>query len=238
MVAESPAELLAADRAALDEVRARVMNVVGHALRTPMATVRGQVEVLARTTDPTQREELIEALLRSSRRLERLLDDVLVVSQIETRLPVGHREHVRVADAVRVVWGELGSDHPFVVTGATDATAYVAPDALRWILRNLVDNAIRYGTGGVEVDLATTASGDVEVTVGGPGPDLPDDELANAFELFYRGHHAVMTAAARLGIGLTVAQRLTEFASGGLVLRRRPGGGTVAVLTLPAEVEA
>lgn len=233
MSRESHADPVLADRDALEEVRARVMNVVGHALRTPMATVRGQVEVLSRTTDPAQREALTEALLRSTRRLERLLDDVLVASQIDTRLPVGHREAVLVGDAVRVVWGEVGSDRPLSLTGVADATAYVAPDALRWMLRNLVDNAVRYGTGAVEIDVQK-ANGSVRISIGGPGPDLPDNELRNAFELFYRGEHAVMEDAARLGVGLSVVQRLCDFAGGQVELRRRERGGTVAVLTLPA----
>ena len=103
---------LAAERAALGEVRDRVMNVIGHALLPRWRRSAGQVEVLSRTTDASQRDELIEALLRSSRRLERLLDDVLVASQIETRLPVGHREPVIVADAVRVVWASSDPTAP------------------------------------------------------------------------------------------------------------------------------
>jgi two-component system phosphate regulon sensor histidine kinase PhoR len=226
-------DALAQDRAALEEIRARVMNVVGHALRTPMATVRGQVEVLSRTTDPAQRAELIESLLRSSRRLERLLDDVLVAARIETRLPVAQRENVLVGDALRVVWGELGSDRDLVVGGDPTATVYVAPDGLRWMLRHVVDNAVRYGTGAVLVDVIP-GDGQVTIAVGGPGPELPDEELENAFELFYRGHHAVMLSAARLGVGLTVARRLAEFAGGGITLRRRSRGGTEAVLELPS----
>lgn len=221
-----------AEQAALHEVRERVMNVVGHALRTPMATVRGQAEVLARTTHPEQRDQLVEGLLRNTRRLERLLDDVLVAAGIETRLPVRAAEDVRLADVVQVVWAEIGSDRPLEVTGEPGATARVAPDALRWMLGHLVDNAVRYGTGPVEIGIRVLGDR-VTLTVGGDGQDLSRDDRANAFELFYRGEHAVMRSGDRMGVGLTVARRLAEFMGGTVSLEPRSGGGTVAVVSLP-----
>lgn len=228
------ADALRAEQVALRDVRERVMNVVGHALRTPMATVRGQAEVLARTTDEAQREQLVEGLLRTARRLERLLDDVLVAAGIETRLPVRTREDVRLADAVQVVWAEIGSDRPLQVTGDPAATARVAPDALRWMLGHLVDNAVRYGTGPVEIGIRVLGDR-VTLTVGGKGPDLSAGDLANAFELFYRGEQAVMRSGDRMGVGLPVARRLAQFMGGTVTLEPRTGGGTVAVVSLPRD---
>jgi signal transduction histidine kinase len=220
------------EEVALHELRERVMNVVGHALRTPMATVRGQVEVLARTTDPAHREQLVEGLLRSTRRLERLLDDVLIAAGIETRLPVRAPEDLRLADAVQVVWAELGSDRALEITGEPSATATVAPDALRWMLAHLLDNALRYGTGPVEVGIRVLGDR-ATLTVGGPGQELSPSDRHNAFELFWRGEHAVMVSAARMGVGLPVARRLAEFVGGSISLEPRDGGGTAAVVTLP-----
>lgn len=220
-----------AERDELQAVRDRVMNVVGHALRTPMATVRGQVEVLAKTSDEATRDQLIPALLRSTRRLELLLDDVLVAAGIETRLPVGPRESVDVAEAVRHVWAELAPERDLDLDVDATRDAMAQPGALRWMLRHLIDNALRYGRGPVEVGV----HGDrdrLTVTVGSAGDDLPDDELRNAFELFYRGHAAVMTDGARMGVGLTVARELAAASGGTVELRRREGGGTVAHLTL------
>ena len=227
-----PARELAAEQAALRHVRERVMNVVGHALRTPMATVRGQTEVLARTTDEAQRTQLVEGLLRNTRRLERLLDDVLVAAGIETRLPVRAPEDVRLADAVQVVWADLGSDRPLDVTGDPAATARVATDALRWMLHHLLDNVVRYGDGPVEVGIRVLGER-ATLTVGGAGPELSPGDLANAFELFYRGEHAVMRSGDRMGVGLPVARRLAEFMRGSVSLEPRPGGGAVAVVMLP-----
>lgn len=237
-MAAAPAEdgktgALDAEQAALREVRERVMNVVGHALRTPMATVRGQVEVLARTDDEAQRDELVSGLLRTTRRLERLLDDVLVASGIETRLPVRAPEDVRIADVVQIVWAEHGSDRPLEVTGDAGATAHVGPDALTWMLRHLVDNAVRYGHGPVEIGIRVLGDR-ATVAVGGAGPDLSEQDLANAFELFYRGEHAVMVSGARMGVGLPVSRRLAEHMGGTLTLEPRPGGGSVAVATIPS----
>lgn len=231
-MSDQPAPALEGEAAALREVRERVMNVVGHALRTPMATVRGQVEVLARTTDESQRVQLVEGLLRTTRRLERLLDDVLVAAGIDTRLPVRPAEEHRLADVVQVVWAELGSDRELELTGDPSATAFVPLDGLRWIVTHLLDNAVRYGTGPVEVGVRVLGDR-ATLTVGNAGADLSATDRERAFELFWRGEHAVMISGARMGVGLPVARRLTEFLGGSIALEPRPGGGTVAVVTLP-----
>lgn len=226
-------DALTVERAALDAVRDRVMNVVGHGLRTPMATVRGQVEVLARTRDEGRRDELINGLLSSTRRLERLLDDVLVAAGIETRLPAGPMETVDPAAAVRDVWADLASERELTLVVEATRKVSVQPEALRWMLRHVLDNALRYGTGVVEVSI-TDDDDRVVVRVGGDGPDVSEPEMENAFELFYRGHAAVMADGARLGVGLPVTRTLAAANGAEVTLRRRSAGGTETLVRLQA----
>lgn len=220
-------------RAALDELRARVMNVVGHGLRTPMATVRGQAQVLARTDDPEQRDELIAALVASTERLERLLDDVLVAAEVETRLPVGTPDDVPAGPALRRAWERLAPDGASLeVDAPEDHTARVADDALAWILRHVLDNAARYGDGTVRATVGTRGDA-TELRIGStPLEPVTEQDLANAFELFYRGHNAVTTAAARLGVGLCVARRIARRAGGDVDLIR-DGDDIVTIVRLP-----
>lgn len=210
------------------------MNVVGHALRTPMATVRGQVEVLARTTDPAERDRLIEQLLHSSRKLERLLDDVLVSAEVDTRLPVGAPMAVALAEAVESVWQGLETDgRQLAVGGDRSLAVRVGADALPWMLRHLLENAIRYGQGTVHADAEPTDDR-VRLSVWTDKSDpIPDEDLQHAFELFYRGEAAVIASATRMGVGLPVTRRLAELSGGSVRLERDGQGRIRAELELP-----
>ena len=146
----------AADADDLDRLRRRLANVIGHALRTPAATVRGQAEILSATDDPGQREEAVVALRRAARRLEEMIDEVLVVEGIDTRLPTGVPEDLELRSVVEEVAAELEVVDEVEVTGDTGARVRCGRDALRWLLRSVLDNAGRYGAGPVRVEIADT----------------------------------------------------------------------------------
>ena len=232
VLAPGQTDEVARQLAELDAIRRRVLNVVGHALRTPMATLRGLVEVLDNDHDLQTREQVIPALVRTTRRLERLLDDVLVASDVTTRLPTANAMAVRVIDTTRQVWSELGAAGELVIEGETDTRALVGNDGLRWMLFHLLDNAVKYGEGPVTVELRSDGA-EAIVTVTSAGTALNPDDLARAFELFYRGEAAVISSASGMGVGLPVARRLAEHAGGTVTLRAREGGGVTAELRLP-----
>lgn len=225
-------------RADLEELRQRVMNVVGHALRTPMATLRGHVEVVAADPDRVADDEFRESLLRSARRVEALLDDLLIASGVETRLPVGRPEPLRLVAELRGVMDELPHaadlEPELEVTGEVTAEVCVARDGLRWVLQRLLRNALVYGGRSVLADIQQ--DGDrVVLRLHSPESRMRPDELEHAFELFYRGEEAVMTDAIGLGVGLPVARRLAEHAGGSLHLESgTQGRGVTAVLEVPA----
>lgn len=217
----------------LETLRARVLNVVGHELRTPITTIRGLAEALEAADPHRIRQEIAPALLRMARRVERLLDDLLTASGIGTVLPVEPPQPVEVSGRARDVWASL----PPAAGRATlevrgEGTALVAPSTLRRILELLLDNAAKYGVAPME--LTVERAGEVVRTVlDTAGPPLPDDEVALATEPFFRGEHAVMTAPG-MGLGLAVARVLAEHTGGSLRVERRPGGGLVTVVELPA----
>ena len=223
-----------ADADDLDRLRRRLANVIGHALRTPTATVRGQAEILASTNDPEQRQQAIEALRRTSRRLEEMIDEVLVVQGLGTRLPTGTPQELSVADEVRWVGADLEVVDDVEVVGDTGTTVTVGRDSLRWVLRAVLDNAGRYGQGPVRVaiDAAPEAT---RLRVWNPagGIGATDDDVRLAFEPFYRGERAVTVAATRLGLGLTAARQILDELGGDIRLERDEQGAIITHLELP-----
>jgi signal transduction histidine kinase len=108
------------------------------------------------------------------------------------------------------------------------------PLALRRCLANLLDNAIRYGK---RATLSVKdEAGRLTIAVADEGPGLPEAELEQAFEPFYRGEASRSRDTGGTGLGLGIARNIARAHGGELVLRNRPGGGLEAVLSLPRPV--
>lgn len=222
------ADELDAVRAEVDLLRRRVLNVVGHELRTPITTLRGLAELLGTTPDdPVKTAAVRDAIQRSARRIEHLVDDALVALGVTTALPVGPPHAVPVVAVLHEAWETVG-DGALDVEGS--ATALVRPDGFRRALACVLDNARKYGEQ-VHVVVAER-NGHAVVTVRDEGPGVADDEGALLFEPFFRGERAVMTAPG-LGLGLTVARRLLEHDGGTVEVGPADGGGATATVRVP-----
>jgi signal transduction histidine kinase len=215
---------------ALDLARRRFVNVVGHELRTPVTTLRGLCEELERATEPELRD-LAPAIVRNARRVETLLDDLLLATDITTALPVGDPEPVDLVTCAQATWDALDHGTELGLTGDHEAIASMRPGAADTMLERVLDNAIRYGNPPVSL-FATTDADRVRLTVSSEGVELKPDDVHLAFELFYRGEGAV-TSAPGFGLGLPVARALARQHGGDLSLAPRPGGGLDVVIDLP-----
>ncbi len=216
---------------ALDLARRRFVNVVGHELRTPVTTLRGLAEELARA-DATQVQELAPAILRSARRVETLLDDLLLASDITTALPVGEPEPVDLVASAQATWDAFEPEEDLVLSGATEAIVSMRPGAADTMLERVLDNARRYGQPPYALE-AEVADGRVRVSVSSEGMAIGSDDVHLAFELFYRGEGAV-TSAPGFGLGLPVARALARQHDGDLQIEPRAGGGLEVIIDLPA----
>jgi two-component system sensor histidine kinase KdpD len=216
--------------AEVDALRRRVVNVVGHALRTPVTTLCGMAEALALADDPTTKAALADGVVRNARVVERLLDQLLIAAGVTTVLPVGDPSRVAAKDVVATVWSEM-SPVATLHLDAHDVVLNARPSALEQIVFLVLDNGVKYGDGDVFVrGRAEGTSACIEVETRGGEPS--DEEIEHAFELFYRGEHAVMRSAG-IGLGLTIARELARFEGGDVTLLRRDGA-VVTNIELPA----
>jgi two-component system sensor histidine kinase MprB len=182
-------------------------------------------EARASTGDPGAREE-IDAGLRELDRLSAIISELLVLSQAgEIDAPP---EHVDLADAARraaLRWDGAGGGR--VVAAGGPGAGFCPPADLDRTLDALVENALHYGNGEVEV---RSAPGALEILDRGPG--LAQDELAAVFERFHRGH-AGRSGPAGTGLGLAIARELARRWGGEVTLANRDGGGARALVTVP-----
>ena len=216
--------------AAVDLVRRRMINVVGHELRTPVSAIRGLADAMLTASDVELRDELVPAVARSATRLERLIDDLLLAAGVTTVLPPGAARAEPVGPALETAWAEVGAAGTLGVSGDTGTQVMVRPRSLHLVLTRVIDNAVKYGS--PPVTACIMPRDDTVVIEIGSTSALPDSDLELAFEPFYRGEAAVTTAPG-FGIGLPVARALAEHDGGSLVLERR-GDTLVARLELQA----
>ena len=214
--------------AEVELLRRRVLNVIPHALRTPITTFRGLTEAMTSATDEEIRNEIVPALRRLAAQAEHLVDDLLIASGYTTALPTGTPQPTAVASTVHQVWSEVGSGS-IDVDGPEDATVVAPPGTLEKVLVHVLDNAAKYGEGTPQVSVRD-AGGRVTIAVTSKGSVPPDVGLL--VEPFFRGDAAVMKSSG-LGVGLTVAEALMKQAEGELSVSETPdGGGLVTTLEL------
>jgi signal transduction histidine kinase len=207
--------------AEVELLRRRVLNVIPHALRTPITTFRGLAEAMSSATDQEIRKDIIPALQRLAAQAEHLLDDLLIASGYTTALPTGAPQPTSVAATIRTVWSEVGGAGSIEIEGPDDVRALAPAGSLEKMLVHVLDNAFKYGEGPPRVRIAETA-GRVTIDVASTGSVPPD--LGILVEPFYRAEAAVMRSSG-LGVGLTVADALATQAGGSLTVTEAPGGG-------------
>ena len=218
--------------AQLDLLRRRVLNVVGHELRTPITTLRGLAEQLDRRDLGDEAAfEVHDAIRRTARRVEGLVDDLLVAAGVSTALPVGEPVPTPVAGAVAEAADRATGSVP-TIEGDLDAVVLARPGALRRVLAPLLANASAYG-GGAESVRIDMVEGEVVVAVIDRGPGIPAAEVGLVTEPFFRGERAVMTAAG-LGLGLAVAAAIAGQHAATVSVGNGEGGGAVAEVRWPA----
>jgi PAS domain S-box-containing protein len=223
------------------QFREAFVDVISHELRTPITTIMGLSQILARpgrADDDATRSALLEDVRSESERLHRLVEDLLVLSRIERgRLEVDPEplEPRRLLE--RVVAHEAGELSSITVeTDFEQDLPIVAGEAtyIEQIVRNLLGNAAKYTPAGTRVVVSARKRDDhVEVRISDDGPGIPPASVDRIFELFYRDPESARLVAGS-GIGLFVCATLIEAMGGRIWARRRPEGGSEFGFTLRA----
>ncbi len=216
--------------------RNRFMRMVSHELRTPATAISGFAEMLGTDwTSLTETEiaEFLAIINRQSSHLSLIVDDLLTLSHLETGRLRLHLSIVNLKqaaeDAISMVDSRYGID---VQTTIDPSVTLVAdPDRLVQIIRNLVENAAKYGKAGVAVSAAVVGSG-CEVVVSDTGPGVPPDAVNRIFRFWDRGEKDGSQVRG-YGMGLAIARHLAQAMVGDLIYRPHEPAGSEFVLSLP-----
>lgn len=221
------------------------LSSAAHDLRTPLTTLLGQAQVLERRA---VRDELADAyrqglgrIVSESRRLTRLVHELLDASRAERGHLVGEREWVDLAEVAREARGraEAGS-HRCVIEAAGPVAGAFDLVRMRQLLDNLVENAIKYSPDGGEVRVALwTEDGEARISVSDEGIGIPPEDLPELFQRFHRGTNVDDRRFAGMGLGLYICRAIVEEHGGRIWAEDRAGGpGSTFQVALPVAVPA
>ncbi len=227
-------------RRQLETVRRDFVANVSHELKTPLTVIRGFADTLAADdTLPTDtRREFARAVQTNAERMQRIVDDLLDLSRIESGGWVPNRQAVDVAavahDAAQAVTNAAGAKHVRIDIVPGVATIHADPTALRQMLSNLIENAVRYTPPGGTVTIQSSSDEAGEhVVVRDTGIGIAPEHLPRIFERFYRADPARARDAGGTGLGLAIVRHLAEAHGGRVEASSVPGEGTRVAIHLP-----
>ncbi len=217
---------------ALVQAHRSLLANASHELRSPLARMRMAVSMLDEAT-PEQREKLKAEIATNVAELDALVEEVLLASRLDAAENALHREKVDLL--------ALAAEEAARVGAHVDASSGVVVQGderlLRRALRNLLENAQRYGGGQTDVvvarDGAARGAKAVKVQVCDRGPGVPESMRERIFEPFFRlpGH---AEQAGGVGLGLALVRQIAERHGGSARCEARPGGGSRFVMEIPA----
>jgi signal transduction histidine kinase len=226
----------------LEAVRRDFVANVSHELRTPLTVISGFVETLADEELPAPlRRQFLAMTEANVRRMQRIVDDLLDLSRIESGGWLPNPADLDVRALMAEITAPLQEQaegkgvrlETQIATGAQ--TAYIDPTAARQILSNLAENALRHtSTGSVTLFADPSAEG-VWLGVRDSGTGIAEEHLPRIFERFYRADPGRSREAGGTGLGLSIVRHLAEAHGGRIRAESTIGAGTeIAVLLPPA----
>jgi signal transduction histidine kinase len=236
-------ELAAADRLrAADEMKDTFLRAVSHDLRTPLTAMLGVAVTLERTRLNLPREQaldLVAMLVEKTRKLERLLKDLLDLNRLEEGVLEPNRSLTDVRELVHRVVTEVDqlAGWPIDIE-AEPIQAFIDGPKVERIVENLLLNTTRHTPPGTRVWVKALARGaDLELIVEDAGPGVPAELAGTIFEAFRRGNGSgpapTMAHARGVGIGLSLVARFAALHGGHAWVDERWGGGAAFHVLLP-----
>ena len=228
----------------LETVRRDFVANVSHELRTPLTVVGGYAETLEHDDPPPEmRRQFVSSILAHTRRMQRIVDDLLDLSRIESGGWVPAPVWVDVADvaaeamaACRPSADEKGL--ALMVAPADGARrVWADPTALRQVLSNLVSNAVRHTAAGHVTVFSQPERGGVWIGVRDTGGGIPAEHLGRIFERFYRVDAGRSREAGGTGLGLAIVRHLVEAHRGRVTAESTVGSGTTIRCWFPSPAE-
>ena len=234
-----------AERNALDEERRELTAAISHDLRTPLSTIRAMVDALEDgvVSEPAETKRYFVTIRRDIDRLNRMIDDLFELAQIDAGAMRLHRQQItvheivsEVVDAMRARAERSGILLELRVQ-SEPPPALLDGDRIERAISNLLRNALEHTPAGGEVRVSVNSSdGQAVVEVSDTGEGIEHEDLPHVWTRFYRAERSRARADATsngVGLGLAITKGIVELHGGAVDVRSRAGEGTAFTVRLP-----
>ena len=217
----------------------KVSQLLAHELKSPIAAIRGAIELLPDESDPQRRARLESNIAAESERLQRIVEGVLELARAENRGRLDERQPVALDELVlEVLAARAGRLHDKALTLEPELMPLTVSGSrflLRQAIVNLLDNAADFSPAGGTLAIRLALDDDqVRLCIRDHGAGIPDYAMPRLFERFYSVPRPD-TGQRGSGLGLNLVQEVARLHGGSIALRNHPAGGAEACLSLPAE---
>jgi two-component system phosphate regulon sensor histidine kinase PhoR len=213
-----------------------------HELRTPLSAIIGYVETMVDEPDKVDKETAArfhETVLREARRMQSLVADLMSLSQLEAEKHDAPTDEVELGQLAARVVGELattsGADRFELVRPAEKISVTGDTKQLEQLLRNLIENALKYGedSAPIHIEIAANASRMAQMSVTDHGAGIAPEHLPHLTRRFYRTDPSRSRAGGGTGLGLAIVKHIVERHRGKLDIASVLGSGTTVTVLLP-----
>ncbi|MET3423492.1 PAS domain S-box-containing protein [Actinoplanes tereljensis] len=221
---------------AANHLKQDLIGMLGHEIGNPLSSILGYTELINDGWDqmPAARQRtMLGAIDRNAHLLDGIVREVLAMVTLDAGKLTATPETVSVRDHLDAALAARGADNVPIDCPA-GLTTYVQPGHLGQILTNLLSNATKYGGGATALTATLPDDGLVRIAVRDAGPGVPEKLRPNLFDRFTRAENTAGTVKGT-GLGLYIVRELARANDGDVHHEPAPGGGSVFVITLPAE---
>lgn len=228
----------------LETMRKDFVANVSHELKTPITSIKGFVETLrdGSVEDENQARDFLDIVARQADRLNAIIEDLLVLSSIEQRTETADMslEPAPIKDVLQAAVMNcrpkaMDSGSQVMVECPEDLAASINAPLLEQALTNLVDNAIKYSSGGDVWVRAGREGDEVAIHVIDTGTGIGAEHIPRLFERFYRVDKARSRKQGGTGLGLAIVKHIVQAHHGRIEVRSMPGAGSTFSIYLPGE---
>lgn len=221
--------------------QAQFVSDASHELRTPIAIIRHELEVGLMSDDDVQLRQIVSEVLDEDLRMQRLVDDLLLLARRSGRDGEARRTKRSLVDLDDVALNEthrVRTDTTVVTSGLSAGQVRGDPDQLARVVRNLLDNALRHASSTVEVSVSSTADGSVVLIVEDDGDGIDPADREHVFERFGRLDEARARDDGGSGLGLAIVAGIVADHNGTVTVDTSPtlGGARFTVTLTDARV--
>lgn len=217
-----------------EQIRKDFVANVTHELKTPLTSISGFVETLqdGAAEDPEVRAKFLDIIAIEAARLKRLIEDILIISDIENKREVNTNSDINVRESIEEI---LASMKPIIEAKKINIVTYFAyeiyiggnPDRFKQMMVNLIENAVKYSYDGGTVTITAKKKEDrVHISINDEGIGIPEESLSRIFERFYRVDKSRSQKAGGTGLGLAIVKHIAALFEAEIQVESEPGKGS------------